>query len=259
MLVQIASFSLFTCLKVLHLPNCKNHWIQNREFDISVVLTLWRGFLPEKPNVLHRKGKAIPLQTWTGPEVSRRLRIPDFKTVGIWRWWVFQPCAPTAFNPQVIFLVLISVRGWFNPRAIVRPEGLCQWKIPMTPSGIEPATFRIVAQCLNQLRYRVPQMSYIESPNFQNLWRPKFHYRTQKNPPPHRRSCEIFRNPVCFGSEELLACFPQCKLKYHHLSAARNSLYIIFAATLYTCKSFLVLQLEEAPCCVTEANASEIK
>jgi len=32
------------------------------------------------------KGKAIPLQAWTGPEVFRRFRLPDFKTIGTWRW-----------------------------------------------------------------------------------------------------------------------------------------------------------------------------
>jgi len=28
------------------------------------------------------KGKAISIQAWTGPEGSRKLRLPDFKTIG---------------------------------------------------------------------------------------------------------------------------------------------------------------------------------
>jgi len=27
--------------------------------------------------------KATPLQTWTGPKGSKRLKLPDFKTIGI--------------------------------------------------------------------------------------------------------------------------------------------------------------------------------
>jgi hypothetical protein len=56
--------------------------------------------------------------------------------------------------PQEIFLLLISVRGGIDLRAIVRPEGLSK-------SGLEPAPFRLVVQCPNQLRNHVPLLPFI--------------------------------------------------------------------------------------------------
>jgi hypothetical protein len=50
---------------------------------------------------------------------------------------------------QEIFMILISFRGWVDRRAIVGPDELCQRKIPLIPSGIDPATVRFAAQCLN--------------------------------------------------------------------------------------------------------------
>jgi hypothetical protein len=40
-------------------------------------------------------------------------------------------CEPT-FAPLEEFTILISVRGWVNPRTIVQLEGLGQLKNPMT-------------------------------------------------------------------------------------------------------------------------------
>jgi hypothetical protein len=46
--------------------------------------------------------------------------------------------------PPGRFLILISVRGRVDLRAIVLLEGLGKLENPMTSSGTEPATFRLV-------------------------------------------------------------------------------------------------------------------
>jgi hypothetical protein len=47
-----------------------------------------------------KKCKEIPLQAWTGPEVSRRLKLLDFKTIDTGRWSGYQPYSPAAFTPK---------------------------------------------------------------------------------------------------------------------------------------------------------------
>ena len=73
----------------------------------------------------------------------------NFETVGRRRWQRCQtthrPPLPSPPLPKQKSLVLISVRGWVDPRTIVWPEGLCECNTRMNISGIEPATFRLVA------------------------------------------------------------------------------------------------------------------
>ena len=64
---------------------CKSNW---KDTFLTLSGTAWQGNGMSTPWERHTmrepalKGKAIPLQTWTCTEGSRRLRLPDFKTIG---------------------------------------------------------------------------------------------------------------------------------------------------------------------------------
>jgi hypothetical protein len=79
--------------------------------------------------------------------LSRQSFTDGGEVVSLTRW--------PPYTPPGRFLVLISVRGRVYPRVIVQLEELGKLKTP-TSLGLNPTTFRLVTQCLNQLCYRMP-------------------------------------------------------------------------------------------------------
>jgi len=101
-----------------------------------------------------KKGKAVPLKAWTGPEGSRKLWPLNFVTT-VQDGGRLSALRTGHLYPQEILLVLISVRGWVDPRAIVRSEGFYVNEKSNDTSW--DRTFRFVAQHLNHCATAVPK------------------------------------------------------------------------------------------------------
>ena len=94
-----------------------------RSCKCSAHVFLWTEtiskYIMEVKQSHYKPGQALSVPAGWGSQISRQSVHEGGKVVS---------STHRPLLPQEIFLVIISVRGWVDPSATVRPEGLCQCK-----------------------------------------------------------------------------------------------------------------------------------
>jgi len=123
---------------------CQIHRCEKRMVCVCIYIYMYMCVYIYIYTHIH-KGKSVPLQAWSGPVGSRNLRFPDFMTTAHDGGKVVslkhRPPLPPGNAPGTHICYRLSRSQ--GQSAIGRI--LYQRKIPMTPAGIETATFRFVA------------------------------------------------------------------------------------------------------------------
>jgi len=102
------------------------------------------------------KGKAVPLQAWTGPEVSRKLRFPDFVTTAQDGGTVVSLTLRPLFTPKKYYWYSFLLEAESTPGPQCDRKDFMSMKNLLTPARVEPTTFRFVVQHLNHCATAVP-------------------------------------------------------------------------------------------------------
>jgi hypothetical protein len=123
---------------------------------VSHILTILKPIVFRIP-----KPSVISYYKWKSHSCNR-----PWRNIGLWNveastiFRCLRSCqlySPAALYPQKNSWYK-SVRGWVDTTATLRLEGLCHLKNPL--NLIKPGTFRLVAQCLDQLRYCIHHIAW---------------------------------------------------------------------------------------------------